>query len=200
MQGLAPLGRLRCRALVSPAVAAIMQSHAALDHGDLRATVGDRVVEGGEATCSSRRGAGTGLAAHYTVCGRSGGAQLLARGHRKLRGVFVPSRPSIQPSRLYEGTPPHATSCCIPSRKSGPTLNGWTRRPDCRKVCISPTAIVVFPTPELVPATTMVGILVAGCVVRARMTVELTSDAMLRRRGSRAVLAKSNLFMFTKAT
>ena len=59
MQGLAPLGRLRCRALVSPAVAAIMQSHAALDHGDLRATVGDRVVEGGEATCSSRREAGT---------------------------------------------------------------------------------------------------------------------------------------------
>ena len=45
-------------------------------------------------------------------------------------------------------------------------------------MCISPTAIVVLPTPELVPATTMVGILVAGCVVRARMTVELTSDAM----------------------
>ena len=57
--GLSP-GRqlgLRCRARVSPAVAAVMQPHAALDHGDLRATVGDRVVEGGEATCSSRRGA-----------------------------------------------------------------------------------------------------------------------------------------------
>ena len=103
---------------------------------------------------------------------------LLARGHRKLRGVCVrasssPSRPSIQPSRLYEGTPPHATSCCIPSRKSGPTLNGCTRRPDCRNVCISPTAIVVLPTPELVPATTMVGTLAVGSAVPTRMTVEI---------------------------
>ena len=106
---------------------------------------------------------------------------LLARGHRKLRGVCVrasssPSRPSIQPSRLYEGTPPHATSCCIPSRKSGPTLNGCTRRPDCRNVCISPTAIVVLPTPELVPATTMVGTLAVGSAVRTRMTADVAGN------------------------
>ena len=36
-------------------------------------------------------------------------------------------------------------------------------------MCISPTAIVVLPTPELVPATTMVGTLAVGSAVRTRI-------------------------------
>ena len=54
-------------------------------------------------------------------------------------------------------------------------------------MCISPTAIVVLPTPELVPATTMVGTLAVGSAVRTRMTVEIQAA----RSGANAVLEES---------
>ena len=41
--------------------------------------------------------------------------------------------------------------------KSGPTLAPATRRPAERKAAISPTATVVLPTPEWVPAMTTRG-------------------------------------------
>ena len=60
--------------------------------------------------------------------------------------------------------------------------------------------MVVFPTPELVPATTMVGILVAGVVVRALKTVDPTSDAICVaiRCKTDAVRARAQLVDFYK--
>merc|ERR1712185_894028 len=69
-----------------------------------------------------------------------------------------PRLPIIQPSRLIDGVPPHAASCCKGSRKSGPTLKGCTRSPEACIALMIPTATVVLPTPDDVPATTIVGV------------------------------------------
>mmetsp|Transcript_16744 Transcript_16744/g.52971 ORF Transcript_16744/g.52971 Transcript_16744/m.52971 type:complete len:218 (+) Transcript_16744:2-655(+) len=45
------------------------------------------------------------------------------RVHAAWKAARQPRSPSIQPSRLIDGTP-HAASWCMPSRKSGPTLKG----------------------------------------------------------------------------
>jgi hypothetical protein len=58
--------------------------------------------------------------------------------------------------------------------KSGPTLHDATSTPRARNAAISPVAIVVFPTPECVPATTNRGTIATSMAV-ARLTGESPS-------------------------
>src|SRR5205823_4036101 len=61
-----------------------------------------------------------------------------------------------QPSRLRAGRPA-ARAWKAGSTKSGPTLKGATVSPSRRSATVRPSATLVFPTPECVPATTSRG-------------------------------------------